>query len=144
MKYYAAAKLQDVIPVALPREAKPITYIPHVSLSVFESELSHNSFDLPQVQFEIGLTTIIRHSRTTGQILVVCPVITNRAFWEIANMVPADERGEPFYHVTVGTMSAHSLLKELFPCGKVINQTPLYVRVPVTQLLIEGYRPVTY
>lgn len=143
MKYYSALYLQELPPVSLPTEAKPISFQPHITLSVFESDDEIKGFDL-ETEIEVNLSTLALHGRTTNQIMVVCPVVIDTAFKAVTDLLPPDMRGGVFYHVTVGAMKKLSLLESLYPNLALIRESKLTTKVHSTRIVVEPFNPVSY
>ena len=129
--------------MALPPEAKAISFAPHITLSVFESDEELKGFDL-KTEIEINLSTFALHGRTTNQIMIVCPVVMNDNFRAVADLLPPDMRGEMFYHVTVGAMPMNQMLAALYPNMSQISSSNLSVLIKSTRIVIEPFNPVSY
>ena len=129
--------------MALPPEAKAISFAPHITLSVFESDEELKGFDL-KTEIDINLSIFALHGRATDQIMVVCPVVMNDQFRAVTALLPSDVRGEMFYHVTVGAMPMNQMLAALYPNMSQISSSNLSVLIKSTRIVIEPFNPVSY
>ena len=143
MKYYSALYLTERPPVALPPEAKIISFQPHITLSVFESDKAYTSIE-KEILVSVGLSTYALHGRSTNQIMIVCPVVMNDQLRAVATLLPPDMRGEMIYHVTVGAMPMNDVLAHLYPNMSLVSSSSLTTVIKSNSLVIEQFNPVAY
>ena len=142
MKLYSAIYLSKEPPlVALPKGVKRIEFAPHVSLSVFESDVVNPQVSEYIREIEVSHAVYALHGLHTRQIMFVCPVITSPKLF-VPSFITA-EQGR-FFHVTVGVLPmSEKTLAEYQNLTKIVN-SDITSKLTSSKLVIEKFAPVKY
>ena len=145
MKYYTALYLEHFPDVCIPKEATPINFAPHVTISVFDNEKELKNIELfVDIDIYINLSVYALHGRNTQQIMLVCPVLVNSNFETLVNVLPKDIRGKMFYHVTLGKLPMTDYNKENYKDYDLIIESDSVIKVKSKKVIIEPFKPVIY
>lgn len=125
----------------LPEMVKRIEFAPHVSLSVFESDVVKPKTYEYIREIELSHAVYALHGLHTRQIMFVCPALTRPELF-VPSFIPA-EHGR-FFHVTVGVLPmSEKTLVEYPNLTKIVN-SDVTSKINSTKLVIEVFAPVKY
>lgn len=145
MKYYTALYLEHFPNVYIPKEATPINFAPHVTISVFDSEEELKNIELfVDIDIYVDLSVYALHGRNTQQIMLVCPVLVDPNFESLLNILPKDIRSKMFYHVTLGKLPMTDFNKENYKDYDLIIKSDSLIKVKSKKVIIEPFKPVLY
>ena len=141
MKLYSALYLKEPPLAALPEVVKRIEFAPHVSLSVFESDVVKPKVAEYAIEIEVSHAVYALHGLHTQQIMFVCPVITQHSLF-VPEFIPV-EHGR-FFHVTVGVLPMSEKTLVEYPNLAKILDSDITSTITSTKLVIEAFAPVKY
>ena len=141
MKLYSAIYLKELPLAALPEGVKRIKFAPHVSLSVFESDVVEPSTSEYIRGIEVSHAVYALHGLHTRQIMFVCPVLTSPELF-VPSFITV-EHGR-FFHVTVGVLPMSEKTLAEYPNLAKILDSDITSTLNSTKLVIEEFAPVKY
>ena len=141
MKLYSAIYLKEPPLAALPKGVKRIEFAPHVSLSVFESDVVNPQVSEYIREIEVSHAVYALHGLHTRQIMFVCPVLTQPSLF-VPSFIPT-EHGR-FFHVTVGVLPMSEKTLVEYPNLTKILDSDITSKIASTKLVLETFAPVKY
>lgn len=141
MKLYSALYIKEPPLAALPKGVKRIEFAPHVSLSVFESDVVEPSTSGYIREIEVSHAVYALHGLHTRQIMFVCPVLTQSSLF-VPSFIQT-EHGR-FFHVTVGVLPMSEKTLAEYPNLAKILDSDITSAITSTKLVIEEFAPVKY
>ena len=141
MKMYSALYIKEQPLSALPKGVKRIEFAPHVSLSVFESDVVNPQVSEYIREIEVSHAVYALHGMHTRQIMFVCPVLTQPSLF-VPPFIPVEHWR--FFHVTVGVLPMSEKTLVEYPNLTKILDSDITSRIASTKLVIEEFAPVKY